>query len=85
MGHMIPIRHIGHIGHMVLAAALTTSALTAAENTLTGKVMCGYQGWFSAEGDSVGMRWMRPALPVSSHIGGEFFRVQTKADDPLLL
>ncbi|MHB1001498.1 MAG: glycoside hydrolase family 71/99-like protein [Armatimonadota bacterium] len=30
--------------------------------TLTGKVMCGYQGWFSAEGDGTHMGW--------SHVGG---------------
>lgn len=26
-------------------------------NTMTGKVLCGYQGWFAAEGDGSGMGW----------------------------
>jgi hypothetical protein len=54
---------------MVLAAALTSSA-PAGENTLTGKVMCGYQGWFSAEGDGMWMRWQHYGFgkPGECHI-----------------
>lgn len=51
---MIPPRLIVHLA---LAAALTSRALTAEESTLTGNIMCGYQGWFSAEGDGTGLRW----------------------------
>src|SRR5205809_112692 len=26
-------------------------------STMTGKVLCGYQGWFAAQGDGVGRGW----------------------------
>lgn len=48
---MSPIRHLA------LLVAFCGTSLTATENTLTGKVMCGYQGWFAAEGDGTGLRW----------------------------
>jgi hypothetical protein len=28
-------------------------------NTLTGKVMTGYQGWFNCEGDGANLDWLR--------------------------
>jgi len=53
---MTMIEKWGAFGVMALIAALVTSCVgpsTARVNssTLTGKVMCGYQGWFNAEGD----------------------------------
>lgn len=44
-----------HLGLMGLA--LWMQSASAAENTLAGTVMCGYQGWFAAEGDGTGRGW----------------------------
>ncbi|MEI9897852.1 MAG: hypothetical protein WDN28_29340 [Chthoniobacter sp.] len=45
----------------VLAATLTpyvgTSVHGVDTGTLTGKVMCGYQGWFNCEGDGANRGW----------------------------
>lgn len=43
-------------------------------STLTGKVMCGYQGWFGAEGDGLGRGWYHWAG------GGEFRPGRCKID-----
>ncbi|MBX7208642.1 MAG: xylosidase/arabinosidase [Verrucomicrobiaceae bacterium] len=48
---MIPVR-------LVALFTLACGTVPAADHTtLTGTVMCGYQGWFGAEGDGMGMRW----------------------------
>jgi hypothetical protein len=46
---------------------MTNSSAVVANNTMTGKVMTGYQGWFNAEGDGADRGWRhwsgRPPQP----------------------
>ena len=37
-------------------------------STLTGKVMCGYQGWFNCEGDGAGLGWTHWAMKSSKPV-----------------
>ena len=62
------------IRHLLFISALATSALAQQDTvlkpydgasnpgvdtqTLTGKVMCGYQGWFNCEGDGTELSWV---------------------------
>jgi hypothetical protein len=52
MKNMIPV-----IGMFALAATSPGEERVDA-STLTGKVMCGYQGWFRCPGDGSGLEWI---------------------------
>src|SRR5215210_615852 len=42
----------------VVAANVSQSERAVDTSTLTGKVMCGYQGWFACEGDGAERGWV---------------------------
>ena len=42
---------------LLFAIILSANAFAVDASTLTGKVMCGYQGWFTTEGDGARLKW----------------------------
>ncbi len=53
MKHLIPLFLIT----LGIAHAETTPNREVDASTLTGKVLCGYQGWFNCEGDGADLGW----------------------------
>ncbi|NND97424.1 MAG: xylosidase/arabinosidase [Pirellulaceae bacterium] len=58
-----------------ITVADESSSKTVDRSTLTGKVMCGYQGWFNCEGDGADLGWehwaknrRRPLAPKNATI-----------------
>ena len=47
---------------------------------LSGRVLCGYQGWFSAEGDGAGLGWRHWRMGDKSAPGGSRFAVDMLPD-----
>ena len=46
-----------HLFIITLAMACSAIAQDKPADTLTGRVMCGYQGWFGTPGDGMGVGW----------------------------
>lgn len=42
---------------LVLSAFSQTNSAEKTENSIEGKILCGYQGWFNAEGDGADLGW----------------------------
>src|SRR3954451_12356768 len=57
----LPFSRVCRAGALLLTAAMAMAADDAERrvdtSTLTGKVMCGYQGWFNCEGDGAKRGW----------------------------
>ncbi len=58
---------------------------TVDRSTLTGKVMCGYQGWFNCEGDGANLGWThwarnRQRMPAAGNVTVDLWPDMTEYD-----